>query len=306
MTLLVLYVFGNSLKTILPHVAVESKGRIDANPVAWYTNSNRGGDNMYIPASIKRHIGNQNGHLDDVGRSGAQVMVFNDMVLKIQPESAVTTNEHIMLKWLQGRIQVPELIEEASVDGKQYLLMSRVQGAHLCDANILDDQHLLADLVAEGLVKLWSVNIVDCPSDRSLNRQFAEIEGRIRTGKVTRETAAQPETYGPGGFESPAQLLDWLIKNKPKEELVLSHGDYCLPNVFAQGEKVCGFIDLGCAGIADKWQDIETAVWSMWANTTGKFGGKCREFDRSLLFEALGMTPDEEKLRYYSLLSELF
>lgn len=44
----------------------------------------------------------------------------------------------------------------------------------------------------------------------------------------------------------------------------------------------------------------------MWANTTGQFGGKAREFDRQRLFDALHMEPDEEKLRYYGLLDNLF
>ena len=67
-----------------------------------------------------------------------------------------------------------------------------------------------------------------------------------------------------------------------------------------------GYIDLGCAGKTDKWVDIEMVLWSMWANTTGQFGGKQRAFDRKYLFDALRMEPDEDKLRYYSLLSELF
>ena len=56
---------------------------------------------------------------------------------------------------------------------------------------------------------------------------------------------------------------------------------------------------------ADKWVDIEKCLWSMWANTTGFFGGPARSFDRKLLFDALGMEPDEEKLRYYGLLDAL-
>ena len=31
---------------------------------------------------------------------------------------------------------------------------------------------------------------------------------------------------------SPKEVMVWLEENKPKEELALSHGDYCLPNVF--------------------------------------------------------------------------
>ncbi len=108
-----------------------------------------------------------------------------------------------------------------------------------------------------------------------------------------------------GGFASPAALFDWLVKHRPAEELVLSHGDLCLPNIFADERGLTGFIDVGLAGVADKWVDIEKCLWSMWANTTGFFGGKQRPFDRRMLFDALGMQPDEDKLRYYGLLDAL-
>ena len=239
---------------------------------------------MNIPASIKRRIGFQKGTMDDVGRSGAQVLMFDDMVLKIQPESNMAGNEHQMMRWLQGKLPVPQIIEEAFVDDTRFLLMSRMPGWYLCDAAILDDQYLLAELVAEGLRQLWAVDITGCPADRTLDQKFKEIEAGLRSGAITMDDARQ---------------------HRPKEEKVLIHGDYCLPNIFCDGKQLTGFIDLGQAGVADRWVDIEMVNWSMWANSTGQFGGKCRPFDRQLLYDALGMQPDDDKLRYYSLLSEL-
>lgn len=260
---------------------------------------------MNIPASIKRKIGFRKGNLDGIGRSGAQVLMFDDMVLKIQPDSNMAGNEHQMMRWLQGRLPVPQLLEEAHVDGYWYLLMSRMDGKYLCDEGILDDQHRLAALAADGLKKLWAIDVSDCPANRTLDQKFCEIEAGLRGGWITKEQAGQPDTYGPGGFESPAALFDWLVRHRPEEELVLSHGDYCMPNLFADDNGLTGFIDLGLAGVADKWVDIDKGLWSMWANSTGQFGGRQREFDRKLLFDALGMEPDEDKLRYYGLLDEL-
>lgn len=260
---------------------------------------------MNIPGSIKRRIGFRTGVLDNVGRSDAQVLMFDNMVLKIQPDSNSAGNEHQMMRWLQGRLPVPEILEEAFVDGTRYLLMSRMPGMHLCDASILDDQARLAELVAEGLRRMWSVNVTGCPADRTLDQKFREIEAGLRNGTITIDQARQADTCSPDGFESASQLYDWLVRHRPEEDLVLSHGDYCLPNIFCNEKGLTGYIDLGCAGIADKWVDIEMVLWSMWANSTGEFGGRRREFDRGLLFDALGMPPDEERLRYYSLLSEL-
>lgn len=260
---------------------------------------------MDIPASIKRRIGHQKAAQDKIGCSDAQVLIFDDMVLKIQPDSNAAGNEHQMTRWLQGKLSVPQIIDEAYVDGIRYLLMSRVKGYNLCDATILDDQHRLAELMAEGLRRMWAVRIVGCPADRTLDQKFREIEEGLRRGTITREQSCQPEPYGSDDFDSLAQLFDWLVKHRPKEEPVFSHGDYCLPNVMADDAGLVGFIDLGYAGIADKWVDIEKGLWSMWANTTGVFGGTKRAFDRKYLFDALNMQPDDEKLHYYSLLGEL-
>lgn len=102
-------------------------------------------------------------------------------------------------------------------------------------------------------------------------------------------------------------LLSWLEANRPEEELVLSHGDFCLPNIFLEKEKLSGFIDLGRMGLADKWQDIALCYRSLKHNFEGYYGGKVYEgFDPDILFEALGIEPDWQKLNYYILLDELF
>lgn len=260
---------------------------------------------MNIPESIRSCIGDRPFQTDEIGRSEAQVLMFDDMVLKIQQECNVSANEYYMMYWLQGKLPVPQIIATEQADGWRFLLMSRMPGRYLCTPELLDDQPRLAEMCAEGLRKLWAVDVTGCPTKRTLDEKFREIEEGLRGGWITAEQAAQPETYGPGGFASPATLFDWLVKHRPVEALVVSHGDFCLPNVFADDRGLTGFIDVGLSGVADKWIDIEKCVWSMWANTTGFFGGKQRPFDRQLLFDALGMQPDEDRLRYYGLLDEL-
>lgn len=260
---------------------------------------------MYLPDDIRRHLPEGQYVIDDVGRSQAQVLMFDDRVLKIEKDCNSSANEVNMMRWLQGKLPVPQIIASTCESNTRYLLMSRIPGHYLCSANVLDDQERLAELVAEGLRRMWAVDISNCPTNRSLDAKFKEIDEGIRSGTITMESACQEETYGTHGFASPSALFDWLVKHRPEEELVLSHGDYCLPNIFCNDQGLTGYIDLGYAGVSDKWVDIEKGLWSMWANSTGQFGGKKRDFDRKHLFNALGMQPDEDKLRYYSLLSEL-
>ena len=113
----------------------------------------------------------------------------------------------------------------------------------------------------------------------------------------------EESTYGEDGFQNPADLLAWLEENRPEEELVFSHGDYCLPNIFIKDGHVSGFIDLGNCGVADKYQDIALCYRSLLHNYGEK---EYKDFKPEMLFEELGIEPDWKKIKYYILLDELF
>ncbi|MBQ2953103.1 MAG: aminoglycoside 3'-phosphotransferase [Clostridia bacterium] len=262
---------------------------------------------MHLPAQIAAYLPEAAGRAEDIGKSGATVLEYPGCFLKVQEDCNVSANEYNMLLWMQGRLPVPQIIAAAHEDGRRYLLTRRMPGAYLCTDALLDDQVRLAELCAGALRTLWAVDIATCPTRRTLDEKFREIEEGLRGGWITAEQAGDPTIYdvSKGGFASPAALFDWLARHRPEEDLVLTHGDLCLPNIFADEHGLTGFIDVGLAGVADRWVDIEKCLWSMWANTTGFFGGRVRPFDRQLLFDALGMQPDEEKLRYYGLLDAL-
>ena len=118
----------------------------------------------------------------------------------------------------------------------------------------------------------------------------------------------EPETFGKGGFKDPRELLEWLKNNRPPEDIVLTHGDYCLPNIFANGDRISGFIDLGKVGPADRWQDIAIAIRSLDHNFDGRYfsGEPIFDFKPQMFLDALGVEMNEEKYRYYYLLDELF
>ncbi len=261
---------------------------------------------IFIPDTIKSMVGDVPYTLNKVGHSQSQVLIFPDKVLKIEKYNRKADKTVQMMKWLDGKIPVPKVLCHEIHEEYQYLLMSKAEGKMSCDTYYMERPDELLGLLAEALEMLWSVAISDCPYRCNLDIELEEARYRVENGLVDTE-CAQPETFGKGGFASPKELLDWLESNKPPIEPVLSHGDFCLPNIFLNNGSVSGFIDLGDAGIADKWKDISLCYRSLKNNFGGIFGGKVyKDFDPNILFEKLDIKPNREKLRYYILLDELF
>lgn len=261
---------------------------------------------MKLPEQIQCFIGERSYKLDDIGMSGSQVLLFDNMVLKIQPESDESRTEREMMRWLGGKLPVPEILCHEVADGISFLLMSHVAGKMSCDLTFINDPERLIDVLCEGLKMLWSVDTSDCPRDASLDHHLAAAEYNVRNSLVDLDNV-EPDTFGENGFKDPEDLLAWLKANRPTEDLVLSHGDYCLPNIFADGNGVCGFIDLGRAGVADRYRDIAICYRSLTSNLHGSYGGHPPvDFDADKLFDKLGITPDWDKIRYYILMDELF
>lgn len=259
-----------------------------------------------LPEALWRLIKDEPFTRDEIGMSSASVLIFADKVLKIRPEDDETKTEYEMMRWLEGRLPAPQCLYHTIENGMDYLLMSRIDGQMACDPKLMADPFALTRMLADVLQQLWSVDIAQCPIRWDLDKKLSQAQWIVAHDLVDVDNV-EPETFAPGGFRDPKHLLDWLMHNRPKEDLVLSHGDFCLPNVFFKNNRLSGLIDLGRCGIADKWQDIALCWRSLKHNYTGKYAETVYpDFDPDLLFDALNLKPDQEKLRYYILLDELF
>ena len=261
---------------------------------------------IILPEKIRELTDGKPYTVDELGKSGNQVLIFEDMVLKMEKRSDYVEKQVRIMQWLEGKLPAPKVLAFEIQEDRSYLLMSRVLGDVACAEYYLEHPHVLLKALAEALKMCWAVDISDCPNIRDLDAELAEGRFRVENGLVDMDNA-EPTTFGEGGFESPAHLLKWLEENRPEPEYVFSHGDFCLPNVLLTDGEVSGFIDLGDAGVGDKWRDIALCYRSLKHNFDGTFGGKVYEdFNPDLLFEALEMEPDWEKWNYYILLDELF
>lgn len=181
---------------------------------------------------------------EGIGCSDAKILFFSDSVLKIEKVSNQSRREVEALKWLKGKLPVPDVICHEEKDGKSYLLMSRLKGKMLCDPKVLHNRNRLLKSAAAALKLLWQVDISDCP--------FKE-------------------------------------EGKDMKDPVLSHGDFCLPNILVDNKGITGYLDLGYCTIAEKQADIDMCLESLENNLTGCFsdGTITEPLDRELFLQLL-------------------
>lgn len=263
-------------------------------------------EQLRMPSKIRAWTDKKPFMTDAIGMSGSQVLIFEEMVLKIGDDPEAVKKQIQLMQWLEGKLPVPRVLEHEEENGKGYLLMSKMGGEMSCAAQYLEQPEALLEALAQGMKLLWKVDTKDCPRLRDPETLLKEAGRQLEEGLVDLDNA-EPETFGENGFADPEELLKWLEENRPPFEPVFSHGDFCLPNIFLENGRIKGFIDLDRAGICDKWNDIALCYRSLKHNFDGSYGGKVyRDFRPEKLFERLGIEPNWEKIRWYLLLDELF
>lgn len=192
-----------------------------------------------FPQSIAEKIAGKPCVSDTVGESDSTVLIFEDAVLKIEPTNCNANREYAALRWLQNRLPVPEILDFAQADGQNFLLISKLRGAMASD-QIADSVEDTVKALADGLQLLWRVDISDCPLDSTLDKRLRDAKYNIENGLVDTDDF-EPETLGENGFADVHALYDYLERSRPSADLVFTHGDYCLPNVFIDKDKTVGF-----------------------------------------------------------------
>ena len=249
------------------------------------------------PKRIARHMQNEQWAQDQMGMSHATVFLGRSLVLKCEPDSAEARNEAQMYAFLQGKLPVPQVVDAFCENGVHYLLLHRAQGVMACDPARLASPEKTVALLAQGLLLLRETPIAGCPCTQFAPDKLRRARKNLDAGDVS-IADAEPAAYGKGGFKDPEALWRYLSAHQPDETPCMTHGDYCLPNVFLHGGAVSALIDLGRAGVGDRWQDIALCARSIRHN----FGADYTD----LLLGCLGVAPDPERMNWYLLLDELF
>lgn len=211
--------------------------------------------------------------------------------------------EKDVLEWLTGKTHAPKVLGYEEQDGKQMMLISKMDGRpaheyveeHQFDPKVIEFH---VEQAAKAMRGLHDIATTECPFPQDITTKLAKARENIAHGFVD-EDDFDEENLDRSAFD----IYDELVSTKPgAEELVFTHGDFCLPNYMVdENGEVTGFIDLERAGVGDRYQDIALFLRSFSHNA-----GTAMDV-RETFCEAYGIgSLDEGRLRYYRLLDELF
>jgi aminoglycoside phosphotransferase len=240
------------------------------------------------------------------GWSGAECYYLHGLAayLKISPSDGPSNlaHEKEVLEWLRGKLPVPKVLGFERADHKQFILLSGIEGPPGSEyiAGNLEKPALIEEFVsssARAMRQIHDLPIDNCPFAQDIDIKLAAALDNIRRGFVD-EGDFDNENMGRTALE----IYHELVEKKPLvEDLVFTHGDFCLPNYMVLDGEVSGFIDFDRGGVADRYQDIALFLRSF------AFNAEIPIDVNDIFCRAYGIDSlDEEKIYYYRLLDELF
>lgn len=216
-------------------------------------------------------------------------------IAPLQSSISPLLEEHRVLTWLKGKLPVPAVAYYTEEGGQAYLLTTALSGRDAASLKGALPPTELVSLLGKGLRTIHNLTIAGCGLDRSLDWAMAAAQENTALGLVD-ESDFDPERLG----RSAQEVLKEVMATRPvHEDLVFTHGDYCLPNVIIDVAAVSGYVDWGRGGIGDPYRDIALAVRSIRYN----LGPGLEE----AFFAAYGLAhPNWRKIAFYQLLDEFF
>lgn len=163
------------------------------------------------------------------------------------------------MQWAATHLPVPQVLAYGSDGAEQWLLTAALAGVNGIDDTLRADPPHLVPILADGLRRLHVLPVAPCPFDSRTDVALRTACDRVEAGLVTADDLHSDH----GKLTATAALAQLLWPRPQHEDLVVCHGDYCLPNVQISNAQVSGYVDLGKLVVADRWWDLAVATWSV-------------------------------------------
>ncbi|MFD1952480.1 APH(3')-I family aminoglycoside O-phosphotransferase [Sphingomonas arantia] len=257
-----------------------------------------------LPSSIAADVAGYAWARDTVGESGGTVYRLHgkagapDLFLKHGQGTVAddVTDELVRLGWLAAHSQVPAVRTFLRTPDEAWLLMTAIPGRTAYQMLVAqpDNGPAIVEALAVYLRQLHAIPTAACPFNADHTFRLSQAKARIAASLVDTDDFDDAQT----GWTADRvwNAMQALLPLAP--DPVVTHGDVSLDNILIENGAVVGCIDVGRAGIADRYQDL-AILW----NCLGEFGPALQ--DR--LFTSYGISaPDKRKLDFHLLLDELF
>lgn len=231
------------------------------------------------------------------GLSGAAVFRGRGVYRKVTPDAGV---EAATLTWLRDHgVPVADVVDV----GPDWLVTREIAGRTAADAWPPDQRGRVVDALADVTRALHALPLVECPFDRSLAAAALEARAAVASGSID-VADLDEERLGWTPDALLAELNERLPDMLAREVLVVTHGDWCLPNVVLDPDTVTivGLLDTGRAGRADRYTDLALMDRSLRSDTRNPQYGS--DFADRYLARCGHDAVDYDKLDFYRLLDE--
>jgi kanamycin kinase len=200
---------------------------------------------------------------------GGLTFRFDDRFVKWNPRrTGIDLDlERVRLEWIAHRHPAPRVIAAGADDSAQWLVTAALAGDSAVGDTWRARRPEAIQAIATGLRAIHAISIDDFPP---------EWTSQVWVGR-------RPDALG---------------TPPPVDDPVVVHGDACAPNtLISDTGEWTGHVDFGDLALGDRWADLAIASLSVDWN----FG----EGHQGELFDAYGIAPDEQRIRYYRELWEL-
>jgi aminoglycoside 3'-phosphotransferase-2 len=201
--------------------------------------------------------------------------------------------EHDRLRWLTGRLAVPEVLGFRVAGGVAQLLLSALPGvpAHQIEGAARDST---VRVIADALRRIHAIAVADCPFQWTTHDEIAGARALLAASRID-EPAFEAATS-----MSAADALAQVAHLEPiaaPQDTVWTHGDFCLPNVLVHDDRLGGILDWGLARVGDPRRDLALLEDSLRFN----FGDAAVP----AFYAIWGRRPAPDQLRFFNLLDQL-
>ncbi|HSK97909.1 MAG TPA: aminoglycoside 3'-phosphotransferase [Euzebyales bacterium] len=203
-------------------------------------------------------------------------------------------DERDRLLWLAARgAAVPEVVDMGAGGDVEWMVTVALPGLPATAPEHLERPRRTVPILAEALRAFHEIDPTGCPFEWTVKHALAHVEQRVAAAAI--DVAGFHDEHR---HLSPEDALARVRATAPPDDdLVVTHGDWCFPNIMIAGVRAVGVLDVGEAGLAHRWRDLAVGTWA----TTWNVGPGYED----LFLDAYGTDWDLDRAAFYRLLSDL-